>query len=446
MAEVKAIQDVYFSQFSALEERRGAQEPTWLRTIRHSALDRFGELGFPTTKIEAWRFTNVSPIANTRFEPARRESGGAVKEQLKILPYADLGCHRVAFVNGRFSPELSSTAKLPRGVRAGSLAAAFATDGSLLEQHLARYAAFQDHAFVALNIAFLEDGAFIEISKGTILEEPIHLLFVSTGGAQPVVTHSRNLVLVGRESQVTFIETHVALDGGIYLTNAVTEVVAGDNSVVHYAKVQEESPRAYHMGSLHVQLARGTNATTYVVGFGATLSRQDLTVVFDGDGAEALLNGLYVIDSEQHLDNYTTLDHAKPHTSSREFYKGVLDGKSSGVFHGRIIVRKGAQKTDAKQSNKNLLLSDDAVINTKPQLEIYADDVKCTHGATIGQIDQDAVFYLRSRGIPREEARAMLTHAFASEVIGRIKYEPLRARLTETLSARLKRGQGIQEA
>jgi Fe-S cluster assembly protein SufD len=446
MIEVKGNQDVYFARFAALQKKLAGGGASWLLPIRKAAIDRFAELGFPTTRLEAWKFTNVAPIANTQFEAARYELSVAIEEKLKASPYADLGCSRLVFLNGTYSPELSSLAGLPKEVRAGSLAGALAGSDPSLEPHLGRYANFQDHAFVALNTAFMEDGAFLEIPKGLVVEQPIYLLYVSTAGGQPTVSYPRNLILVGRESQVTLIEGHLGLTEGVYLTNAVTEVVVGENAMVNYCRLQHESERAYHVATLQVHQERSSNVTTHSISFGAALTRQDVNAVLDGEGGECLLNGLYVVNGRQHIDNYTTIDHAKPHASSREVYKGVLDGKAAGVFHGRIIVRKDAQRTDAKQSNRNLLLSDDATVNTKPQLEIYADDVKCTHGATIGQIDREAVFYLRSRGIAHDEARSMLTYAFANEIIRQVNFEPMRARLTDTLFARLTRHPGGKEA
>jgi Fe-S cluster assembly protein SufD len=435
MTAVKEQQDVYLSAYQAAQ--RAFAGPSWLGEIRRVAMERFVELGFPTTRQEEWRFTNVAPIARIPFELAQAPKDGAVPGKLSSLPMADLGCDRLVFVNGRFSREFSSLRGLAKGVKACSLSEALASGTASLEQHLARRAPFENHAFVALNTAFLHDGAYVEIPKGLVLEKPIYLLHLTAANGRPSVTHPRNLVIAGSESQATIIEGYLGLGDGTYLTNAVSEVVVGDNAVTHYCRLQHESEQAYYFGALHVRLGRDANATTHALGLGAALARQEVAAVLDGEGSECQLNGLYVVNGRQHIDNYTTLDHARPHTASREFYKGVLDGKSSGVFHGRIIVRPGAQKTDAKQSNKNLLLSDDATINTKPQLEIYADDVKCTHGATIGQIDPEAVFYMRSRGLGQEEARQMLTYAFANEIIGRIKYAPLAERLEEAIFARL---------
>ncbi len=446
MIELKESQDVYFSNFALLEKKLAVKEPSWLGPIRKAAIDRFAELGFPTTRKEEWRFTSVAPIAGTPFQPAPSVASEQVADELKRLPFAHLDCSRLVFVNGRYAPALSSTEGLPQGIKAGSLASGLAEPRQSLEEHLARHANFQDHAFVALNTAFIEDGAFIEVPKGLVLEKPLVFLFISTAAGRPAVSHPRNLILLGPQSQVTLIEAHLGLEKEVYFTNAVTELVVGEGAIADYYKLEDESGPAFHMATLQVHQDRSSNVSTHAISLGGALVRQEVNVVLDGAGAECLLSGLYMADRQQHIDNYTTIDHVKPHCNSRELYKGILDGKSSAVFHGRIVVRKGAQKTDAKQSNKNLLLSDGAVLNTKPQLEIYADDVKCTHGATIGQIDPDAIFYLRSRGIGRQEARSMLTYAFANEMISRIKSEPLRARLTEALFARLGNGQSAKEA
>jgi len=311
--------------------------------------------------------------------------------------------------------------------------------GVLLERHLGRYADPATHAFVALNTAFFEDGTFIEIPKGAVLQKPLHILQVSYGAGQPSVSHPRNLILVGDTGQASIIETYFSLEEDVTFTNAVTEIVAGEGALVDYCKLQQESDAAFHYARVQVQQERSSSVTTHSIQLGGALTREEVQTVLGGEGAESLLHGLYIITGRQHVDNHTLIDHAKAHCSSREVYKGVLEGKSQGVFNGKILVRPDAQKTDSKQSNKNLLLSEDAIINTKPQLEIYADDVKCTHGATVGQIDPEAVFYLRSRGIGVHEAKKLLTYAFANDVMERIKFEPLREKLAERLYARLAR-------
>ncbi len=448
----KENEGAYLSTFRELEKGLAETSPTWLQAVRREAIEVFAERGFPTTKDEEWRFTNVAPVASKAFRPGRYELTPALRQTILGHPMTDLDCPRLVFVNGRYCPEISTASTLPNGVRAGSLRAALRSDGAALEAHLARYADYRDHAFVALNTAFLEDGAFLEIPKGAVLEKPIHLLFVSEPGQELAVSHPRNLILVGRESQAAIIETFVGLDSakgaglkpaatatseGVYFSNAVTEIAVGEGAHVHYVKVQQESPRAFHYARVQVHQERSSNVTTHSVALGGALVREEVRAVLDGEGAEAVLNGIYVLGGSQHVDNHTLIDHAKPHCGSREFYKGVLDGKSSAVFNGAIKVRPDAQKTDSKQSNKNLLLSEDAIVNTKPQLEIYADDVKCTHGATIGHIDPEAIYYLRSRGIALTEARNLLTYAFANDVLGRIQYEPLRQRLDRELFIRL---------
>ena len=449
---------LYLSSFRELEDRLAANSPSWLHEIRRAAMAGFAEKGFPTTRQEEWRNTNVAPIAAVPFQPATTplsppQRGG----ELRILqhPLADLGCPKLVFINGRFAKQLSTLEALPKGVQAGSLAEGLASGAKTLERHLARYAAdYREHAFVALNTAFIEDGAFIEIPKGVVLEKPIYLLYVSDPSGLPTVSYPRNLIVAGRESQATIIEAYVgegarrsagAADS-VYFTNAVSEVAVGEGAVIAYHRVQQENENAFHFGRLVFHQERSSNVATHSIATGGRLVREEVLAVLDGEGAEATLAGMYVITGHQHIDNQTTLDHAQPHCSSREVYKGVLDGESSAVFNGKIIVRKDAQKTDSKQSNKNLLLSEKAIIDTKPALEIYADDVKCTHGATIGQIDPDAIFYLRSRGIGRQEARDLLTYAFANDILGRIKYGPLRERLSEGLFARLASGQRAEEA
>jgi len=465
MIASKGKDGLYLSSFMELEERLAGSAPSWLHEIRRAAIEAFVEKGFPTTRQEDWRNTNVTPIATGAFQPVREahaRSAESLAERFSRLPLADLGCPRLVFINGRFSKQLSALEALPKGVKAGSLAEALAADGKTLEPHLSRYAAdYREHAFVALNTAFLEDGAFLEIPKGVVLEKPIYLLYVSVPSGFPTVSYPRNLIIAGRESQASIVEGYVGQEAaalsssagasgmasdGVYFTNAVSEIVLGEGAVVEYHRLQQESERAFHFGRLQFHQERSSSLTTHSVATGGALVREEVKAVLGGEGAEATLEGLYLVTGRQHIDNQTTLDHAQPHCSSREVYKGILDGESSAVFNGKIIVRKDAQKTDSKQSNKNLLLSEKAIIDTKPALEIYADDVKCTHGATIGQIAPEAVFYLRSRGIGRQEARDLLTYAFANDVLGRIKDETLRERLQEGLFARLARGQRAEEA
>lgn len=397
-----------------------------LEEIRSEAARFFAERGFPTPRQEEWRFTNVAPIAKLTFAPAEEAARGLDEELRAELARLGWGGLRLVFVDGRYAPELS-TAKWPRGVTAGPLTSANGTAA----RHLARYAPHQEHAFVAWNTASFRDGAFVEVAAGTVLEEPVELVYLSTRAGAPVVSHPRSLVVAGRASQLTLIEVYAGR-GTDYLSNAVTEIVAAEGAVVDHYKLELEDTGAFHVGTVQVQAARDVNLSTCAVSLGGKLVRNEVNTVLS-QGASATLNGLYVVSGTQHIDNRTVVDHAEPNGTSFELYKGILDDRASGVFNGKIVVRQPAQKTDAKQTNKNLLLSKEAVINTKPELRIFADDVRCTHGATIGQIDREAIFYLTSRGIGEREARELLTLAFARDILDRVRLEPLRAWLDARL-------------
>ena len=418
-------EDAYLAAFASASLPGGAR----LRRTRQAAIERFSGLGFPTTHNEAWKYTNLAPFLKTPYQPA--PPTGFSRE----LPAASPGATRLVFVNGRFAPELSKTQTLA-GVKISRFQEAF-TRRSIVDR-IGATAVFDTNAMVALNTAMFEDGALIEIADGAVLDAPVELLFVAT--ADGSVAYPRNLIIAGRESQARIVETYLGSDAAGYFTAAVTEALVADGAVIEHYKLQEESEAALHFGMLAVRQGASSNFVSHNIAFGGALVRNEIAVVLEGEGADCNLNGLYVTGGRQHVDNYTTLDHAQPHTTSHELYKGVLDGTSQAVFHGRIIVRPEAQKTDAIQRNKNLLLSDGAVINTKPQLEIYADDVKCTHGATVGQVDADAIFYLRSRGIPLEEARSLLTFAFTSQMISSMKVESVRERLGPLLLRRLAGG------
>jgi len=437
MLGVTEEKDLYLSSFTQFEKTHSQTEPSWVGDIRKGAIARFIKLGFPTTRNEDWRFTSVAPIAKIPFGLAAFPSNGVTGKTLERFTFGNWASHTLVFLNGHFSQKLSSLRTLSRGAQLSNLATALRRDPAGLEAQLGRYANYDDHPFVALNTAFISDGAFVYIPKDTIVEEPIHLLFIATASGEPQVSHPRNLIVAGANTQAKIVESYVGLDNAVYFTNAVTEIVAGENSVIDHYKLQRESVHAFHVATLQIQQARSTSFSTHSISMGGALVRNDVNAVLDGEGCESVLNGLYLVRGQQHVDNHTKIDHAKPHCSSRELYKGILDEKARGVFNGRIIVRPGAQKTDSKQTNKNLLLSEEALVNTNPQLEIYADDVKCTHGATIGQLSADALFYLRSRGIRLGTARNLLTYAFASDITGRIKIEPIRRELENVLFSRL---------
>ena len=414
----------YQERFAKFETAAGS-DSAWLRAMRREAMGCFSELGFPTTHDEDWKFTNLEPLVQIPFLLPQDSSVESAPKKIEGFMFPGLQCRLMVFVNGRYSPRLSSPGPSD-GVKVASLPHALKTDGDLIEEHLARYADYRRDPFSALNTAFMEDGALVYIPRGRVLEEPIHLLYVSTETASPIVTHPRNLIVAGEESQATIVEHYVSTAEGAYFSNAVTEVVAGGGSVLSHYLIELESKNAFNVSTLRVEQSRSSSVTSHSVLVGGTLVRNNVHPVMAGEGGDCLINGLFMARDKQHMDNYMRVEHVGPHCGSRQFYNGIMDGRSHGVFHGRIVVHKGAQKTDAKQTNRNLLLSEDAQIDTKPQLEIYADDVKCTHGATIGQIDENAIFYLRSRGISEEAARAILLFAFANESLGRMKVETIR--------------------
>jgi Fe-S cluster assembly protein SufD len=435
--------------------RRERPEPTFVAALRRRALERFGTLGFPSPRQEAWRGTSVKSIAETAFaEACPLSPEGARAAESALAPYLFEAAATLVFVDGRFAPHLSRIPLLGEGVIATSLAEALARHPDLLEPHLGRHAGFDQASFVALNTALFEDGAFLSLPRGAVLPGPVHLVFgmTGTGGAEgrAAAAFPRNLLVIGENAQATLVETYVDLAPGgaepVYLTCGATELVAGPGAVVDHYKVQRESREAFHVATFELVEGRASNVSSHSLTLGGGLVRNDVNALLDGEGSETILNGLYVIGGRQHVDNHMRVEHAKPHCASHELYKGILDGRARAVFNGLIHVRHGAQKTDAKQSNRNLLLSPDAVANSNPQLEIFADDVRCTHGSTVGQLDDDAVFYLRSRGIGEEAARSILTYAFASDIVERIKVPAVRRDLEEYLFTRLPKGDVVRQS
>jgi Fe-S cluster assembly protein SufD len=429
----------YAESFSGLEKSAASRELPWLRKLRQEGFSRFAETGFPTLRTEDWRFTNISAISQTPFR--LMHNGHRLPSRADIEPYrlAGAACQLV-FVDGRFAAALSSVADLPKGVTVANLAGEIARRPAAIEPHLGRYLNIERDSFSALNTAFIEDGAYVHIGKGVVLESPVHLLFISVAHDVPTVSHPRNLIVAGENSQATFIEDYVSLGHGEKaLCNTATELIAGDHSLVSHYMIEREHEHAFNVSTLRIQQGRTADVASHSVLTGGALVRNNVHPVLAGEGAECLINGLFIGAGRQHLDNYMLVEHASPHCGSRQFYNGILDGHAHGVFHGRIIVHKDAQKTDAKQTNRNLLLSDTAQIDTKPQLEIYADDVKCTHGATIGQIEENALFYLRSRGIDETSARRLLLMAFASECLDRMKDGPARVHVEALIHRDLRR-------
>jgi len=423
----------YLEIFDQLKARTTDQFD-WLQKQRQEAFARFAETGFPTTHDEDWRFTSVAAVANTQFELGI--SARIDEKQLEAFGTSDFAC-RLVFVNGHFASELSRLPDLSKGVWVRNLAKDIDSAEGAVEDFFGKDLDFQRDPLAALNTALFEDGISVEIQPGIIAENPIYALFVTVPGVTPTMNHPRNLIVAHENSQVTVVEDYVSLGEGITFSNAATELVAGDNAHVSHYMIVREGDQAYNFSTLRIQQGRHANVATHSLLLSGALVRNNVHPVLAGEGSECLINGLFMANGRQHMDNYMLVEHASPHCDSRQFYNGILNGQSHGVFHGRIIVHKDAQKTDAKQTNRNLLLSDDAQIDTKPQLEIYADDVKCTHGATIGQFDDNALFYLRSRGLAEAAARHLLLLAFANECLDRMNSPQLRDHLEKLVVAGL---------
>ncbi|HXT14739.1 MAG TPA: Fe-S cluster assembly protein SufD [Gemmatimonadaceae bacterium] len=421
-AAVPSAVESYAGAFEELAASSGV--PSDVQALRRAAFERFMALGFPTTKIEDWHFTSVASIADQEFQLITARSGDVRRDELEAFSFA-ADWHTMVFVNGRFEPDLSDLAALPDGVRVWDLASAWGKV-AVVGERLGKITSYENAAFTALNTAFMHDGAVIEIAKETEVAKPIHLLFVTDATAAKGMLHPRNLIVAGRHSKATVIESYVSLSDARYLTNAVTEVAVGEGATLRHYKLQREGARAFHVGTIDVDQAKDSHYVSFSFVTGATLSRSNVYTALNGEGCGSTLNGLYMLDGEQHSDHQTQIVHAQPNCYSRELYKGVLDGYSHGVFNGKVYVHPIAQKTDGKQTNNTLLLSDTAQIDTKPQLEIFADDVKCTHGATVGQIDQMALFYLKSRGIDNALARRLLTYAFAADVLETLEVDEVR--------------------
>ena len=415
----------YLQSFEAFSANGGAAAPKSVRALRLSAITRFEGLGFPTTRNEDWHFTSVSPIAEGRFAPLIKPSGRVTAAQLAPFAFS-ADWHTLVFVNGRFDAALSGGAALPDGVRVLPLAQAYHELPLLVEQHLGRIASFDAHSFTALNTAFINDGAVVHVAHDVEVAKPIHLLFVSDGAAAQGTAQPRNLVVIDRHAKATVIESYAGLGNGAYFTNAVTEASIGDGATLTHLKLQRESADAFHVGTLDVRQARDSHLFSFSFATGAALSRTNIYTELRGTGCGATLNGLYLGDGTQHIDHQTRIEHVEPSCYSRELYKGILDGAAHGVFNGKVYVHPAAQKTDGKQTNNTLLLSRRAQIDTKPELEIFADDVKCTHGATVGRLDETSLFYMKSRGINARTARELLTYAFAADVLETIELAEVR--------------------
>jgi Fe-S cluster assembly protein SufD len=446
------MSDQAHAEFVADFGRRAAGLPgggtPWVERMRRLALEQFAASGFPSRREEDWKYTNVEPLARHRFEaPARPAAVSA--QQVAALGFGPgTAEHLLVFVDGHFVPELSRQEILPRGASVASLAQVLTREPARVEPYLADAApagavAALDSAFVALNTAFAAEGAFVHVPRGVALETPIRLLYL--GASADAVMHPRTIVVLEDGAEASVLEHYAGPDGTVYFSNAVTQAVLGANSSLRHYKLQQEGDQAYHVAAIDVRQGRDSRFVSHSLALGGALARTDIGVRLEASGCSCALNGLYLAGGSQLTDHHTRIDHLQPQGRSREFYRGILDGRARGVFAGSVVVHEGAQKTDAHLANHNLLLSRGAEADTKPQLEIYADDVKCGHGATVGQLDEEMLFYLRSRGIAADLAGALLTYAFAGDVVGRIELAPLRARMEDILIARLPEGRLIRE-
>jgi Fe-S cluster assembly protein SufD len=443
MTQVVKEKDNIFSAYKQLAQAREGRDPAWLANLREKAGAAFEALDFPTTRDEEWKYTNVAQVLKVPYRESlshgAAESSGLKKltaRDIEPFTFAESRESQLVFVNGAFSRELSNLTAVSKGFVAGNLAEIPSEYAAVARDHLASYADYREASFTALNTASVGDGAFVYVPGGKAVEAPIHLLFISTT-EEPVASHPRALIAAGAGAVVTIIESYVSMGEGVYFTNAVTEVVAKEGAVVTHYRLQEESERAFHIATTQVYQERESNYASYAISLGARIARHDLNVALSDENIETTIDGLYVVTGEQHTDSHTSIDHQKPHSVSHQLYKGILDGSARAVFNGKVFVREGALLTDARQLNKNLLLSSDAHVDTKPQLEIFADDVKCAHGATVGQLEDEELFYLAARGITPERARALLTYGFAEDVISRIKLKSAREHLERVVLDKL---------
>ena len=419
----------YVEEFTELSSNGLRAEPAWLRETRRAGIEKFAELGFPTPRNEDWHFTSVAPIAESVFSPLRGASAQVERAALEPFLFAQSAWPLLVFVNGRYDASLSTPGAVAKGIRASDLATTLRDNPALVEPWLGKLSPVDGRSFSALNAAFMSDGAVIQIAPNTESEIPLHVVFVSDANAAKGVAHLRNLIIAGHHSKATVIESYVSLGDSHYFTNAVTEMKVEAGATLTHYKIQRESERAFHVHTIDAHQQRDSHYVSFSFATGAALSRTNIYTNLDGEGCGATLNGLYMADGEQHVDHQTNIVHAQPNCFSREIYKGILSGSAHGVFNGKVYVYPIAQKTDGKQTNNNLLLSERARIDTKPQLEIYADDVRCTHGATVGRLDEMALFYMKSRGVSTDAATRLLTYAFAADVLETIEVEAVRTEL-----------------
>ena len=414
---------------------RDALSSRWPAQRRVAALDYLKTHGFPTRRTEQWKYTDVSPITRRNFTLGQSAAVKIDETFVDSLRFSRLDCHELVFINGHFSAVLSRNLSLPQGVTAQSLQSVGTDDAFLLESYFTNEKI--KNAFTALNTAFHNDGVLIHVPDDTEVAAPIHIIYVTNQARKTLISHPRNLILLGRHGSVNIIETFAGIPDAEYFTNGHTGILAQTGARLDYYKIQQESQRAYHISNTRIRQEADSRIDCHALSLGGKLARCDIDIELNEPGAEVNLNGLYLTNDRQHTDNHTLIEHKQPHTVSNEHFRGIMDGNSRAVFNGKVIVHKQAQKTEAHQSNANLLLSNNAEVDTKPELEIYADDVKCSHGATVGQLDENMLFYLRSRAMDQHTARSLLTYAFADEVIQDIKFPEIRQRLEHSIAGEL---------
>ncbi len=440
MTETSEIRNWYLSLFRDFENRLNGEKSRPVHKIRRAAIDKFAELDFPNLHQEDWRFTDISPILKHTFSyAAGKESPTPSPKDISRFLFGGMRAHTMVFVNGFHSAALSKSLPLQKGVVIAGLAEAMKSDEGQISGHISKYLDAGADAFTALNTAFTLDGAYINVPDGVVVEDPVHILFLSTGDAQ-TISQPRNLIITGSNSQVRIVEHYASLRSGVYFTNSVTEVKVGKNSFVDAVKVQAENIESYHVATTVASIDADGNYASHALSNGSKIYRHNVNVTLEGEGGNTTLEGLYLTAGDQLSDTHSMIDHASPHCTSGEHYKGILDGRSRAVFNGKIMVRKDAQKTNSYQENRNIILSNEAKVDTKPQLEIFADDVKCSHGATVGQLSKESMFYLRSRGIGEEQARMILIYAFANDVLKNIKEDAVRTELEGVLASRFLMG------
>jgi Fe-S cluster assembly protein SufD len=431
--------DWYISNFDSFEKKLNGESKSYLHQVRKDALKELEQQSFPTLKNEEWKYTDVSPILNNNFVPAVNSvQPDITKSDIEKYLFKNFNYHLVVFLNGIYSEELSDIKELPKGVIAGSLNYNYKLHAKLIDQHINKLSK-TENAFNALNTTYAFDGFIAVIPDGVVIEKPFQVLYLNSSETENVLSIPRNLIIAGKNSQISIIANYFGNGSQKYFDNIVTEVYLDENAIVDIYKIQNEKDDSFHIEKVQALQKQNSVFNHYNINFGGAIVRNDINSLHDQENIETHFYGLYLAHGNQHVDNHTFVDHAKPNCISNELYKGILDDNSRGVFNGKIMVRKDAQKTNAYQSNKTILLSKTAKINAKPQLEIYADDVKCSHGTTVGQLDEEHEFYIRSRGVPQDIAKSMLIRAFANDVLDKIKIEPLREQLNHRIFEHLHR-------